>query len=281
VNHTFPHALLSDPGRINILMRFRDLAAKGIHTLHQWTPREGLTFASPRPALQHAYPLMIACLTGSLTVSGKSDVELHADDVLIIEPGCWHDQNLCRPGTTAVAIGFLAGRTKVSFSDHAETLIGAVAEGPYHSLFSSLISTATASDRLCIVDDILAGIARERIEYLDWHHHGIVVMADWMRNNLHLPISVNEIFAQGTVGRTTGFNHFKKFFGRTPKQELLAQRLSIARHLLLREFKPNEAARRSGFLNSTTMNRSLRNHPQSPMAFVQPHEQSYEAHGVS
>ena len=250
--------VLLDPERVAMWARFQELAAQGIRTLHQWGPDDGLPFASPLPAHQHTVPTLTACLSGRVRIEGHTTIDLVPGDLLLIEPGCWHRHQPYRPGSTAFALGFLAGRCDMIFFEHAAQLWGAVPELPYLSLVANLLAERHEAERLRLVDEILRGVTRERVDFLDWLQPGMLAMAEWLWQHLHLRVDVDAVVARSELGRTAGFRLFKEFFGRTPKQEMLAQRVALARHLLQRGVSVSAAAWRSGFATRAEMSRSFR-----------------------
>lgn len=250
--------VLFDPERVAIWSNFQALVAQGIRTLHQWGPDDGLPIGSPWPTHQHTVPTLMVCLSGRVRIEGRVIIDLLPGDVLVFEPGCWHRLLPYRPGSTAFALGFLAGRCDMSFFEHEARLWGAIPEQPYRDLVATLVDERSEAERLRLVDEILRGITQERVEMLDWIQPGMLAMAEWLWRHLHLRVDIDEIVARSALGRTAGFRLFKQFFGRTPKQELLAQRVALAGHLIHRGLSLSEAARRSGFATRAEMTRTFR-----------------------
>ena len=238
--------------------RFQALVAQGVRVLHQWGPDDGLTFASPLPAHQHTVPTLTVCLSGRVRIEGRVTIDLAPGDLLLIEPGCWHRHRPYRQGSSAFALGFLAGRCDMIFFEHATQLWGGVPEQPYHGLVAALLDEHHEAERLRLVDEILRGVTRERVDFLDWIQPGMLAMAEWLWQHLHQRVEVDAILARSGLGRTAGFRLFKDFFGCTPKQELLTQRVALARHLLRRGLPLSAAAQRSGFATRAEMTRSFR-----------------------
>jgi AraC-like DNA-binding protein len=258
--------VLVDPARLGMWTRFREVVGEGIRSLHQWSPQDGLDHAPPAPAHQHTVPTLVLGLSGLVRISGRQPVDLLPGDLLLVEPGCWHDHPRHRPGTTSFALGFLAGRCDVLFFDHQQTLWGSVPEQPYRGLVTALMDERREAERLRLVDEILAQVREERIDFVDWRRPETLAMAAWLWNHLHEPFDVDEMVARAGIGRTAGFRLFKEFFGQSPKQELLAQRLALARHLLHRGLSVGESARRSGFATRAELTRTFRRkvgHPPS------------------
>ena len=258
--------VLLDPARMGMWTRLREICTQGVRSLKQLAPMEGLEFPALAPAHQHAVPTLVLGLSGLVRVSAKAPFDLLPGDLLLVEPGTWHDHARHKPGTSSFALGFLAGRCDVLFFDHQQTLWGAVPEQPYHGLISSLMEETREAERLRLVDEVLGQLAQERIDFIDWQRPEMLTMAAWMWNHLHEPFDVDEMVARAGLGRTAGFRMFKDFFGRSPKQELLTSRIAIAKHLLHRGLSVTDAARRSGFATRAELTRAFRRkvgHPPS------------------
>jgi AraC-like DNA-binding protein len=252
--------ILLDPGTLALWALFQRFAGAGIRTLVQWGPQDGLGFPATQRCHQHAVPTVIACLAGSIQVQGRTALDLLPGDLLLIEPGCWHDQPRTRPGCCGFGIGFIAGWCDVVFFDSVEKRWGKVPEQPYRGLVDALMGEAFPAERLRLVDEILGALTGERIAFLDWIQPSVMAMAEHLWCHLHLRLDVDAMVASSQLGRTAGYRLFKEFFHRSPKQELIAQRIALARHLLARGFAPGEAAARSGFASRMELARSIRTH---------------------
>ena len=257
---------LLDPDCLALWARYQEVVAQGIRTLRQWGPADGLPFSPSPPAHEHTMPTLALSLSGSVRIQGKHDIDLVAGDLLLIEPGCWHTHLPHRPDSSSFALGFLAGRCDILFFNHKATLWGAVHEQPYHDLVSALMDEKREAERLNLVDQILQQVCKDRIDFVDWIEPGVLQMAAYLWNHLHENFDVDEMVARCGHGRTTGFRLFKTFFGRSPKQELLAQRVDLARHLLKRGFPVAQVATRAGFSSRAELTRAFRQrlgHPPS------------------
>lgn len=252
------HGTVLDPQVLALWQRLQAVAAEGLRSLQVWQPRDGMAFAPPTPAHQHTMPTMVLGLTGVVRVCGTATADLLPGDLLMVEPGCWHDHVQHKPGSSSFGLGFLAGRCDVLFFTHERTIWGSVPEQPYRDLLERLMTATGHADRLPLADDILAQLGRDRIEFVDWLQPGVLQMAAHLWNHLHQPLDAQDVVDHAGVGRTAAFDLFKTFFGRTPKQELLAQRLALAKHLLARGFSVREAAERCGFTNRPELTRAYR-----------------------
>jgi AraC-like DNA-binding protein len=263
---------MGDPHRLTLWRRLQEVAETGIAHLHQWGPDDGLPCPTPLPGHQHSVPTLILCLSGRVRVRGAREIDLGPGDLLLIEPGCWHEHVAHRAGCTSFALGFIANRCDVLFFDESFELWGSVMEQPYRTLMDELVDCARLpaharlAEQLRLVDILLPQVVQDRATFLDWMHDGMLAMAAHMWNHLHEPISADDIIARSGLGRTTSYELFRTFFNRTPQQELLTQRLDLARHLLRRSFSVAETARRSGFTNRSELTRAYRRrfgHPPS------------------
>ena len=265
-------AVMGEPRRIALWQRLMDTARDGIGKLHYWLPDDGLPPSPSGAPHQHTMPTVVLGLSGNVRVLGRQAVDLAAGDVLVIEPGCWHEHLPHKSGCSSFGLGFLAGSCDVLFFDDTEVLWGAVHEQPYRDLASQLLASEDrpAGDRLGLrlplIDQILAQVITDRSTFVDWKHPGVLAMAAHLWNHLHEPISADDIIAKSGMGRTSSYEMFRSFFGRTPQQELLVQRLDLARHMLRRGRSVTDAANLCGFTNRAELTRAYRRrfgHPPS------------------
>lgn len=263
--------VLLDPDRLALWSRFQELTAQGIRTFRQWRPQNGMEFGLPVPVHQHTVPTVVCCLAGQVRVDGCDALDLHAGDLLLVEPGCWHRHQPLKPGSMSFAMGFLAGRCDLMFGDSQVMLWGSVAEQPYRTLIDALMDEASEAERLRLLDEILSTVAQERVDRVDWLQPGVHQMAIWLWRHLHERVDSRTIMTRGGFSRTTGFRLFKRFFGRSPKQELLVQRTALVRHLVRRGFPVAEAARRSGFASASEARQALREAPDEKITYKDRH----------
>lgn len=250
--------VLTDARRVAMWQSLTRAADGGVTTVHHWGLADGLPLDTPPPAQQHSMPTLILALSGVVRVTGRVALDLHPGELLVIEPGCWHDHAPHKPGSTSFGLGFLAGQTDVLFFDHEQVLWGAVPEAPYRDLLATLVEATSIGDRLELADRILQQVVSDRVRYVDWIEPGVLAMAAHLWNHLHQRIEANDIITHAGMGRTQAYNLFKAFFHRSPKQELLAQRLELARWLLHRRLSVTETANRCGFRDRADLTRAWR-----------------------
>lgn len=252
--------VLVDPELVQLWQLLQEVASSGIRTFAHWQPDAGLPFAPSPPAHQHTMPTLALGLSGAVRIQGAQPADLLPGDLLLIEPGCWHEHLAHKPGCASFGLGFLAGRCDILFFTPQRTLWGCVPEQPYRRIVVDLMADPSEARRLQLVDELLAQVRSDRIEFVDWISPGVLAMAAHLWNHLHEPIEAEAIVAISGMGRTAAYDRFKSFFGRSPKQELLAQRLDLARHLLHRGMSVTEAARRCGFPTRADLTRAFRTH---------------------
>jgi AraC-like DNA-binding protein len=250
-------ATMADPERMRMWARLAAIADHGLAGVHAWGLADGCEPGAAPPAHQHTVATMVLCLSGVVRVVGRRALDLKPGEMLVIAPGCWHDHIAHRPGSTACGLGLLAGKSDVLFFDHQQVLWGAVPAEPYQGLLLGLLAGGEA-ERLRLADELLTGLVRERIHYVDWSEPSVLRMAAHLWNHLHQPITADDVVAQSQLGRSQSFVRFKDFFGRSPKQELEAQRLALARHLLRARLPVAEVAKRCGFPTRGHFTRSFR-----------------------
>ena len=138
--------VLLDPARLAMWTKLREVCTGGIRSYRQLTPQDGLDAPARLPAHQHAVPTLVLGLSGLVRITAKTPIDLLPGDLLLVEPGTWHDHPLHKPGTTSFGLGFLAGRCDVLFFDHQQTLWGSVPEQPYQGLISALMDALGVDD---------------------------------------------------------------------------------------------------------------------------------------
>lgn len=254
--------VLFDPGQAGLWERFTELARQGVRIFHHWCPEDGLGFAAT-DAHQHSMPTLMVCLEGQLRVIGRQVVDLAPGDLLLIEPGCWHAHPPLRPGTSQFVMGFLAGRCDMKFCDLERVLWGVVPEEPNRQLMEALMFATSMGEQLRLVDEILVGIADQPIADVDWQP-GVQGMARWLWHHLHERVDGRAMLAHAGVSRSTGFRLFQRFFGHSPRRELMVQRADLAEHLTRRGFVAGDVAKRCGLTGPSEVRRLLTTRPRRP-----------------
>jgi AraC-like DNA-binding protein len=249
-------ALLS-PARIAVWERLADVAEHGVAQLVQWGPADGLPHPAERPSHQHTMPTLTICLRGQVRVIGREMIDLKPGDVLVIEPGCWHRHLATRSGAIAFSLGFIADRCDLIFNEEEVEQWGAIPGQPYRTLLTTLIDEDRPAERLRLIDEMLHGIIAERVDAIDWRRRELLDMARFLWWHLHEHLDVDHLIQRSGLGRTLAFSLFKSLFGRSPKQEILAQRVDLARHLIHRGYSVGDAAHRSGFASRAALSQAF------------------------
>jgi hypothetical protein len=113
---------------------------------------------------------IIACLAGTIPVVGRIRIDLMPGDLLLVEPACWHHQP-SRPHAIAFGMGSIADWCDVTFVDGRQKLWRGIPLQPYRRLVDGLMAESETSKRLHAVDEILNGVANQRIIHIDWKRH--------------------------------------------------------------------------------------------------------------
>jgi AraC-like DNA-binding protein len=254
---TMASHVLIDAERALMWRHLTDLAASGPLRVHCWGIADGLPHPSPVPAHQHAVPTLVLCLQGSVRVLGRRSLDLAAGEALVIEPGCWHDHLAHRRGSTSFGMGQVADKTDVLFFGYRLGLWGWVPGEPYAGLLERLMDATDQEQRLRLVGRLLDQVVGEQVRSIEFDDLDVLAMAAHLWNHLHDPLDAMQITGRCSSGQTKAFRAFKEFFTRTPKQELLHERLLMARHLLRRGMAIPEVAARCGFTSRSDLTRAF------------------------
>jgi AraC-like DNA-binding protein len=187
----------------------------------------------------------------------------------VIAPGCWHEHVALRPGSMVFALGFIASRCDILLKDHLETSWGTINDQPFRLWMIRLLATTSEAEGRTLVGTICTQIFSEKASPIHWLHPAVQRMASTLWGRLHTPIAAADIVRAAAIG-ADGIGHsrayelFTAFFGATPKQELLTQRLSLAQQLLREGASVAEAASRSGFSSRASFTRAWRRRHGAP-----------------
>lgn len=245
-----------DSERARMWHDLQRLAEAGPGQVHRWSHVDGLPHPASSPAHQHAVPTVAICLNGVVRILGRKPLDLRQGESLVIEPGCWHDHVEHRRGCTSFGMGQLGERSDVLFFGYRLGLWGWVPQQPYAGILGRLMETEGQDERRSLVRSLLAQVAVDRVHCIEFDDDSVLAMAAHLWNNLHRPLDAGAITARAGSGRTKAFKAFKAFFTRTPKQELLHERVQMARHLLQRGLTPQQVAERCGFSSRSDLTRA-------------------------
>jgi len=212
---------------------------------------------------QHVVPTLVLCLQGVARVVGARTADLRPGEALAIAPGCWHEHVALRSGSLVFCLGFIASRCDILLADHRETSWGTIKEQPFRLWMDRIMAGRDAAESRAQVPMILAQIFAEKASPVHWLHPAVQRMASTLWWRLHTPITAADIVRAAAVGgdgigHSRAYELFTAFFGATPKQELLRQRLALAGQLLEEGAAIAAAAAKSGFASRASFTRAWR-----------------------
>jgi AraC-like DNA-binding protein len=79
--------------------------------------------------------------------------------------------------------------------------------------------------------------------------------------HLHERVDGRAMLAHAGLSRSTGFRLFQRFFGHSPRNELMVLRAELAHHLVRRGFMLGDVARRCGLSGATEVRQLLAKRP--------------------
>jgi hypothetical protein len=260
-------SFIGDPTRLRLWMKLHEASTR-IRSLRHWRAADGGDPVSLR-GHQHVVPTLVICLEGVVRVKGARAIDLRAGEALHLAPGCWHEHVQLRTGSIAFGMGFIAKRCDILMVDHQETSWGTINNQPFRLWMESL-GICTDPVRACaLVGELCAQIFAEKASPVSWLHPAVQRMAKTLWGRLHTPITAADIVRAAQhggdgIGHSRAYELFTAFFGATPKQELLSQRLALAAQFLREGASVAEAARRSGFASRAGFTRAWRRAAGSP-----------------
>jgi AraC-like DNA-binding protein len=269
-----PASFIGDPTRMRLWLKLHQ-AAMGIRQVHRWRAADGGRPEEIR-GHQHVVPTLSLCIEGVARVQGAKAVDLRPGDALVIAPGCWHEHVRLRAGSAAFGLGFIAGKCDVLLVDPDEVSWGMISGEPFRGMMDQLMAAESAEERARLVAAICTQIFNEKASPIRWLHPAVQRMASALWKRLHTPITAADIVraaASGPdgIGHSRAYQLFTAFFGATPKQVLLTQRLDLAAQLLSEGATVAEAASRCGFSSRADLTRAWRRrHGRPPSATVKP-----------
>jgi hypothetical protein len=256
-----PTTFIGDPTRLSLWLSLHRVGG-AIRSVRLWRARDGGDAQTLR-GHQHVVPTLVLCLQGVARVIGARTCDLRPGEALAIAPGCWHEHVALRPGSLVFSLGFMAARCDIMLADHRESSWGTVKEQPFRLWMDRIMAGSDAEAARAGVASICAQIFAERASPVHWLHPAVQRMATTLWWRLHTPITAADIVRAAAVGpdgigHSRAYELFTAFFGATPKQELLRQRLALARQLLDEGAAISEAAARSGFTARASFTRAWR-----------------------
>ena len=248
--------LAERPGQVRVL-RAREAPS--------WPQQSGRWDESA--AHQHAVPTLVACLAGVVRIETRRGyVDLQAGESCAITPGAWHAHAPLRAGCAAYGQGLVFGRSDVLLSDHHGGIAVQVPAEPASELLMQLIATPQPVLLGRLVGTVTAGAAQAYAP-----HPAVSCMAHRLWAGLADGSTAADVLEASGLGQRQAHRLFSAWFGTTPKQALLDQRLALAAALLHEGSTVTAAAAASGFANRPALTRAWRRaHGSSPGSMRSP-----------
>lgn len=250
---------LIDPAFIDLWGQFEHIQRRGIRFVGQLQPRDAVADPEPGPANFHAVPTLVLGLSGITRVGARQTISLLPGELALIEPGVWHHHLAHAPGSAHLGVGFFGGRCDLFWSSHGFSLWGWVPEEPYVGLVRKLMHASADVCRHELADDIFSSLSHERIYSVDFPKPQIwnMVREVWT-HGYEQRYGIEDMIEQTGMSRSKVFIHLRNVFGRSPKQEVLSNRISVAHHLIQRGMTVTEAAKCAGFSCRSDLTRAYR-----------------------
>jgi len=205
-------------------------------------------------AHQHAVPTLVACLAGVVRVEiRRGSIDLHAGESCAIAPGAWHAHAPLRAGCAAYGQGLVFRRSDVLLSDHHGGIAVQVPAEPASKLLMRLIATPLPILLGQLVGTVTSGAA---LAYAP--HPAVSRMAHRLWAGLADGSTAADVLEASGLGQRQAHRLFRAWFGTTPKQALLDQRLALAGALLHEGSTVTAAAASSGFTDRPALTRAWR-----------------------
>ena len=204
----------------------------------------------------HCIPTVYLCLAGTARVVGgpQGRIDLAAGDALVIAPGVRHAHAPVRRGSVTIDVGFLAQWCDFDLGDHATHVWGRVPQQPYAEVCRRMV-VAPADERVQLTRRLFTELKDERIEAMGFPHPGVRPMAYRLWANPP-GLTAAHILAVSGLQPRRAHAVFLDFFGTSPKQAILAQRLALAASFLADGASIAAAAERAGFLRRADLTRA-------------------------
>lgn len=191
---------------------------------------------------QHAVPTLVACLAGVVRVeTARGCIDLHRGEVCIVAPAAWHAHAALRPGSVAYGQGLVFGRSDVLLAEDGRCIAAQVSGEPAAGLLARLVDDPDPALVRQLVGAVVGGTA---MAYTP--HPAVSRMAHRLWAGQRREVDAAAVLAASGLGPRQAHRLFTAWFGTTPKQALLAQRLALAEALLLDGATMTAAAAASG-----------------------------------
>ncbi len=245
-------ALAGQAGPVRVL-RARDAPA--------WPQQSGRwDEAAPH---QHAVPTLVACLAGVVRIETRRErIDLQAGASCVVAPAAWHAHTPVRRGSVAYGQGLVFGRSDILLSDHLGGIAVQIPAAPAEALLRRLLITP---DPALVANLVTAVVSVPAHAYAP--HPAVSRMAHRLWAGLADGSTASEVLAASGLGERQAHRLFIDWFGTTPKQALLGQRLALAGALLAEGSTITAASTASGFGDRPALTRAWRRaHGRPPSA---------------
>ena len=195
----------------------------------------------------HTVPTLAVCLQGVVRVRlAQGQVDLQADEALLLPPGVPHEHERLRAGSVFLGVGFMLDFADIEIALGLDSWILTIAEQPARRL-AERACRAAAPERLRLVRELFDELAVERARPLAPMPEPTRRMWMYLRRERLSPINVRDVLNASGLAPTRAKLLFNAWFGMTPLRLLRQHRLEYARHLMASGSSVTEAATASGF----------------------------------
>jgi AraC-like DNA-binding protein len=203
---------------------------------------------------QHAVPTIVACLAGVVRIeTARGPIDLQADEICVVAPAAWHAHAPLRGGSAAYGQGLVFARSDVVLSEPGISIAVQVPAEPVRGLLDRLVAQPEVATARRLVGSVTGGTAHPYAP-----HAAVSRMAHRMWAGLHLGIDAADVLAASGLGQRQAHRLFTGWFGTTPKQAILDQRLALAEALLAEGATVTAAAAATGFGDRRALSRLRR-----------------------
>ena len=208
---------------------------------------------------QHAVPTVVACLAGVVRIeTARGPIDLQVDEVCVVAPAAWHTHAPLRSGSAAYGQGLVFARSDVVLSEPGASIAVQIPAEPVRGLLARLVSQPEIATARRLIATVTGGPAHAYAP-----HAAVSRMAHRMWAGLHLGIDAADVLAASGLGQRQAHRLFTGWFGTTPKQAILDQRLALAEAQLVEGATMTAVAAATGFGDRRALSRlrRRRKHP--------------------
>jgi AraC-like DNA-binding protein len=243
------------------LWRLLQEAPSTLKRVHVWRARDSL--ARREGDHLHPIPNLVLCLAGTTRVTGGTAgrIDLLPGEALVLAPCARHAHPRLRGDSAVLEFGFVGEWSDLALYDTSRQLWGRVRREPYRALLDELVARPQPTDgprRLELARRLLRDLVGERVLPLALVQPELERMASFLWWNFDRGVTAADVLRASGLKTTRAHELFRSFFGASPKQVLLTQRLEMARHLLREGLAPRAIAETCGFHGRADFTRAFR-----------------------